>query len=116
MLIFESMQDLDKLETSHPAYGIVKKCLTNSGDLEGFIVLLETEDLSTETALPGLHRQLHKVNWEGVSIVHDEFGGEYFHAIILHDNERATEYIIKRNNALDNRLLKSLEENLIDQG
>ena len=52
MLIFESIQDLNKLEPSHPAYSIIKKCLSRSGKLEGFIVLVEPSDLKEQARRP----------------------------------------------------------------
>ena len=54
MIIFKTLEDLGKIETSDPAYPVIKDCLLKSIDLEGYLILVERKDMERPLSLPEL--------------------------------------------------------------
>lgn len=86
MIFFHSIEDLEQLNTDHPAYHTIQQCLERTGHLEGYLVLLEPGD--TYIDLPELKGDLDEIPWEGVSEID---GYEYY--VYLTNNEFAIEVL-----------------------
>ena len=102
MLILKRPSDLPR---EHPAYDIARELLSRIGPGEGYLVLIEPEDLDRTLDLPELPTRLDLIDWEGVS---RERG--YFHAVHLTNNEFGIGFLIP--DSVTGSLRSRLEEHL----
>ena len=77
-------------------------------DFEGYIILVEEEDLKQPLDLPELKAAWSNITWDGVS----KKSGQY-HAVYLTNNEFALEFIFPDTDWLGTELRERLEEHLI---
>jgi hypothetical protein len=102
MHILKCLADLPR---DHPAYSIAAEILARIGPDEGYLVLIEPEDLDRDLTLPELPHRLDRVPWEGVSRE-----GGYFHAVHLTNNEFGISFLIP--DSVTGPLRSLLEEHL----
>jgi len=57
--------------------------------LEGYVILIEEDDLKCPLDLPELQGEWADIKWEGVAKK-----GDHFHAVYLTNNEFALEFLI----------------------
>ena len=100
MLVLKRPSDLP---SDHAAYEIAAELLSLVGPGEGYLVLIEPEDLDRDLPLPELPTRLDRIPWEGVS---RERG--YFHAVHLTNNEFGIGFLIP--DSVDGPLRARLEE------
>ncbi len=86
MLVLKRPSDLPP---DHPACEIAGELLPRIGPGEGYLVLIEPEDLDRDLPLPELPTRLDSIDWEGVS----RHPG-YFHAVHLTNNEFGIGFLI----------------------
>ena len=84
------------------------KTFNNPNGLEGYIILVEEDDLKTPLDLPELKCAWTDILWEGVT----KRGGHY-HAVYLTNNEFALEFLIPDAEWLDDDLREALENALV---
>ena len=106
MILFKTIHDLEKLNTTHQFYRAVREHIS---DLPGYIVLIEEKDIHQIIDLPELKCRLEDISWEGVSK-----SAGYYHAVYLTNNEFALEFIIPDADWLPAELRKSLEAHAVD--
>jgi hypothetical protein len=99
------LEHVSDLPSDHPAYEIAGELLSLVGPGEGYLVLIEPEDLDRTLDLPELPLRLDRIPWEGVT---RERG--YFHAVHLTNNEFGIGFLIP--DSVDGRLRARLEEHL----
>lgn len=80
------------------------KFLKQPDGLEGYVVLVEQDDLKTPLDLPELKGEWKNINWEGVIKRHN-----FYHAVYLTNNEFALEFYIPDEHWLDDDIRKNLE-------
>ena len=102
MLILKRPSDLPP---DHPAHEIARELLSRIQPGEGYLVLIEAEDLDRELSLPELPMRLDRIDWEGVSR-----RPGYFHAVHLTNDEFGIGFLIP--DSVDGRLRARLEEHL----
>ena len=102
MRILKRPSDLPR---DHAAYEIAAEILSRIGPGEGYLVLIEPEDLDRDLPLPELPTRLDLIDWEGVS---RERG--HFHAVHLTNNEFGIGFLIP--DSVNGRLRARLEEHL----
>ena len=100
MIVLKRPSDLPR---AHPAYEIARELLSRIQPGEGYLVLIEPEDLNRELSLPELPTRLDRIDWEGVS----RHPG-YFHAVHLTNNEFGIGFLIP--DSVDGPLRARLEE------
>ena len=86
MRILKHVSDLPR---DHPAREIAGELLSRIGPGEGYLVLIEPEDLDRDLPLPELPTRLDLIDWEGVSRE-----GGHFHAVHLTNNEVGIGFLI----------------------
>ena len=77
------------LPPDHPAFSLAAEILPRIGPGEGYLVLIEPEDLDRTLDLPELPTRLDSIDWEGVT---RERG--HFHAVHLTNNEFGIGFLI----------------------
>ena len=102
MIVLKRPSDLPP---DHPAYEIAGELLSRIGPGEGYLVLIEPEDLDRKLALPELPTRLDLIDWEGVT---RERG--HFHAVHLTNNEFGIGFLIP--DSVTGPLRSRLEEHL----
>ena len=100
MIVLKRPSDLPR---AHPAYEIVRELLSRIQPGEGYLVLIEPEDLDRDLPLPELPMRVDLIDWEGVS----RHPG-YFHAVHLTNNEFGIGFLIP--DSVDGPLRARLEE------
>ena len=114
MKIFKSIADLNQLDSSYPAYTIVKQHLVRMGDLypgNGYLVLVDSlNDFDQGLKLPEVKR-----SWG--DIVHLSEGcvkqDGYYKLFYATNNSFGICLFIQNADWLDDSLRKALEEHLI---
>ena len=99
------LKHVSDLPPDHPAYKIAGELLSRIGPGEGYLVLIEPEDMDRELPLPELPLRLDRIPWEGVT---RERG--YFHAVHLTNNEFGIGFLIP--DSVTGPLRSRLEEHL----
>ena len=102
MLVLRHPSDLPR---DHPAFSLAAEILSLVGPGEGYLVLIEPEDLDRDLPLPELPTRLDSIDWEGVS---RDRG--YFHAVHLTNNEFGIGFLIP--DSVTGPLRSRLEEHL----
>jgi len=102
VLILKRPSDLPR---DHPAYDIAAEILARIAPGEGYLVLIEPQDLDRDLPLPELPIRLDLIDWEGVS-----HRSGYFHAVHLTNNEFGIGFLIP--DSVDGPLRARLEEHL----
>ncbi len=102
MLILKRPSDLPR---EHPGFEPARELLARIHPGEGYLVLIEPEDLDRELSLPELPLRLDRIDWDGVS----RHPG-YFHAVHLTNNEFGIGFLIP--DSVDGPLRARLEEHL----
>ncbi|PLX92375.1 MAG: hypothetical protein C0621_09600 [Desulfuromonas sp.] len=114
MIVLKALKDLNDLNrqlttttyiTSHP---IIRQTLERSQGLDGYLIVIEKEDVSGVLRLPELKRRLIDIPWEGVT----RKDGHY-HAVYLTNNEFSLEFLIPDADWLPADLKRALEEQLL---
>jgi hypothetical protein len=120
MLTFKSLTDLEQLPPTDPARGIIEKLVHSyieegerSGyhydpTADGYIVLVQEDDLDSESQDVWNERSLVELLWEGV---HRE--GDYYIAVYLPNNQFGLVFVIPDQQWLPNELRNVLEDNLV---
>lgn len=93
------------LPLEHPAHDIAADILARIGPGEGYLVLIEPDDLDRALPLPELPMRLDRIEWEGVSRLPG-----YFHAVHLTNNEFGISFLIP--DSVGGLLRARLEESL----
>lgn len=106
MLIFKTSYDLQQLSPEHPFNRIIRHHLSNTGHLEGYLILIEEGDATID--LPELKGSLSDFNWEGVS----KLSG-FYHAVYLSNNEFVLEFIIPDREWLSAAIRSNLENHIV---
>ena len=100
MIVLQRPSDLPR---EHPAFEIAGELLSRIRPGEGYLVLIEPEDLDRTLSLPELPLRLDRIDWEGVSR-----RPGYFHAVHLTNNEFGIGFLIP--DSVDGPLRARLEE------
>jgi hypothetical protein len=98
---------LDDLTPSCPMYDQVRHHLTVSQDLEGYLIVVEEDDLCRDLALPELASPWTDIPWEGVT----RYAG-YYHGVVLTNNEFGIEIIIPTSLHIPEAIRQSLDYHL----
>ncbi len=106
MKLFKTISDLQQLQKTDPAYRIVNTCLTRTGHLEGYFVLIEEGDREFE--LPELSGNIATLSFDGVFKAHG-----YYHAVYLLNNSFGIEFVIPDASWLDADTKANLDINTI---
>jgi hypothetical protein len=99
------LKHVSDLPPDHPAFQLAAEILPLVGPGEGYLVLIEPEDLDRDLPLPELPTRLDQIDWEGVS----RHPG-YFHAVHLTNNEFGIGFLIP--DSVTGPLRARLEEHL----
>ena len=115
MYIIKHPIDLSQLPSGSPERDLLEVILTRlieayatyNPDEHGYVVLIEAHDVYRQAILPELPCALAKVPWEGVTLE-----GNYFHAVVLTNNDFGIDFIIPDAKWQPETLRASLEQHL----
>ena len=119
MITFKSHDDLKKLDVNNPAYIAIKNLLQQiitsnttanrkyNFQEDGYIVLIEKDDIDCPLNIFHPPLKLVQVKWEGITLT-----DHFFHAVKISGNQFAISFIIPNEPWLSPTLRKSLDEHM----
>ena len=122
MLTFKFMADLEQLPPSDPVRGIIEKIVYSSiteGErsgypydpaADGYVVLVQQEDLDSESQDVWNEEALIKTLWEGVHLE-----AEHYIAVYLPNNQFGRVFVIPDKGWLGDKLRAVLKSNIVPQ-
>jgi hypothetical protein len=108
MFIFKHTNDLSQLPPGNRARFLVEDLLHHLiQNQSGYAVLIEALDVYREEILPELPCPLANVSWEGVTLK-----GDFYHAVVLTNNDFGIDFLIPDKPWLPGLIRKSLVDHL----
>jgi len=116
MYLIKSAADLEKLDHNNPYHPLIKQLLqriiqSNVGafdpDIEGYVILIEREDVDRPLAILQPPQKLQKIKWAGVTLEN-----RAFHAVKINNNSFALSFIIPDAAWVKGELRQVLEDNI----